>query len=227
VADPEIFLVDDSMIIPPPAKTDEITIRMSPNIKPLPKLDQLPDYLKLKLLLKLGDNITTDDILPGGSKVLPLRSNLPAISQHVYALKAPGFAEEARSDGDVVILGGENYGQGSSREHAALAPRFLGVRAVLAKSFARLHRANLINFGVLPVLVRNREYDQMEQGDEIELVDVRKTVAERVEIIIKLMKKGQELTGRLDLSQRERKVLLAGGRLNLDNLVKSRCAPFY
>ncbi|MBW1702120.1 MAG: aconitate hydratase [Deltaproteobacteria bacterium] len=227
VADPEIFLVDDSMIIPPPAKTDEITIRMSPNIKPLPELDQLPDYLKLKLLLKLGDNITTDDILPGGSKVLPLRSNLPAISQHVYALKAPGFAEEARSDGDVVILGGENYGQGSSREHAALAPRFLGVRAVLAKSFARLHRANLINFGVLPVLVRNREYDQMEQGDEIELVDVRKTVAENAEIIINLMKKGQELTGRLDLSQRERKVLLAGGRLNLDNLVKSRCAPFY
>ncbi|MBW1911022.1 MAG: aconitate hydratase [Deltaproteobacteria bacterium] len=191
VADPEIFLVDDSMIIPPPAKTDEITIRMSPNIKPLPELDQLPDYLKLKLLLKLGDNITTDDILPGGSKVLPLRSNLPAISQHVYALKAPGFAEEARSDGDVVILGGENYGQGSSREHAALAPRFLGVRAVLAKSFARLHRANLINFGVLPVLVRNREYDQMEQGDEIELVDVRKTVAENAEIIINLMKKGR------------------------------------
>jgi aconitate hydratase len=227
VADPEIFLVDDSMIIPPPAKTDEITIRMSPNIKPLPELDQLPDYLKLKLLLKLGDNITTDDILPGGPKVLPLRSNLPAISQHVYALKAPGFAEEARSDGDVVILGGENYGQGSSREHAALAPRFLGVRAVLAKSFARLHRANLINFGVLPVLVRNREYDQMEQGDEIELVDVRKTVAENAEIIIKLTKKGQEFTGRLDLSQRERKVLLAGGRLNLDNLVKSRCAPFY
>ena len=227
VADPEIFLVDDSMIIPPPAKTDEITIRMSPNIKPLPELDQLPDYLKLKLLLKFGDNITTDDILPGGSKVLPLRSNLPAISQHVYALKAPGFAGKARSNGDVVILGGENYGQGSSREHAALAPRFLGVRAVLAKSFARLHRANLINFGVLPVLVRNREYDQMEQGDEIELVDIRKTVAERVEIIIKLMKKGQELTGRLDLSQRERKVLLAGGRLNLDNLVKSRCAPFY
>ena len=215
VADPEIFLVDDSMIIPPPAKTDEITIRMSPNIKPLPELDQLPDYLKLKLLLKLGDNITTDDILPGGSKVLPLRSNLPAISQHVYALKAPGFAGKARSDGDVVILGGENYGQGSSREHAALAPRFLGVRAVLAKSFARLHRANLINFGVLPVLVRNREYDQMEQGDEIELVDVRKTVAENAEIIINLMKKGQELTGRLDLSQRERKVLLAGGRLNL------------
>jgi aconitate hydratase len=227
VADPEIFLVDDSMIIPPPAKTDEITIRMSPNIKPLPELDQLPDYLKLKLLLKLGDNITTDDILPGGSKILPLRSNLPAISQHVYALKAPGFAGKARSDGDVVILGGENYGQGSSREHAALAPRFLGVRAVLAKSFARLHRANLINFGVLPVLVRNREYDQMEQGDEIELVDVRKTVAENAEIIINLMKKGQELTGRLDLSQRERKVLLAGGRLNLDNLVKSRCAPFY
>jgi aconitate hydratase len=214
VSDPETFLVDDSMIIPPPAKTDEITIRMGPNIKPLPESDQLPDYLKLKLLLKLGDNITTDDILPGGSKILPLRSNLPKISRHVYEVKAPGFAGKARSEGDVAILGSENYGQGSSREHAALAARFLGVRVVLAKSFARLHRANLINFGVLPILLTDREYDQMEKNDEIELAGVRETVAERGGIIIKLMNKGQEFTGRLDLSQRERKILLAGGRLN-------------
>jgi aconitate hydratase len=215
VSDPEAFLVNDSMIIPPPAKTGVITIRMGPNIKPLPASDQLPDYLKLKLLLKLEDNITTDDILPGGSKVLPLRSNLPEISRHVYAEKAPGFAEKALSEGDIAILGGENYGQGSSREHAALAARFLGVRVVLAKSFARLHRANLINFGVLPVLLTDREYDQMEESDEIELVGVRETVAELIEIIIKIMNKGREFMGRLELSQRERKILLAGGRLNV------------
>jgi aconitate hydratase len=214
VSDPETFLVDDSMIIPPPDKTDRVTIRMGPNIKPLPESDQLPDYLKLKLLLKLGDNITTDDILPGGSKVLPLRSNIPEISRHVYAVKAPGFAEKALSQGDVAILGGENYGQGSSREHAALAARFLGVRLLLAKSFARLHRANLINFGVLPVLLTGRGYNQMEENDEIELVGLREAMAEQGEIIIKLMNKDRELIGRLDFSQRERKILLAGGRLN-------------
>lgn len=215
VSDPDIFLVDDSMIIPPPPETDEITIRMGSNIKPIPESEELPDYLKLKLLLKLGDNITTDDILPGGSKVLPLRSNLPEISRHVFALEAPGFAAKARSEGEVAILGGENYGQGSSREHAALAARFLGVRVVLAKSLARLHRANLINFGVLPVLLTDREYDQMEIDDKIELMRVRETVAERGEIIIKLTNRDRELAGRLDLTQRERKVLLTGGRLNV------------
>lgn len=215
VSQPEEFLVDDSMIIPPPAETENITIRMGPNIKPIPQSDSLPDYLKLKMLLKLGDNITTDDILPGGSKVLPLRSNLPEISRHVYALTAPGFAEKALSEGDVAVLGGENYGQGSSREHAALAVRFLGVRLVLAKSFARLHRANLINFGVLPVLLEDPEYEKMEENDQIEAVGLQETVAERKEITIKLTNKGVQLQVKLDFSQRERKILLAGGRLNI------------
>ncbi len=223
VEGPEKFLINDSMIIPPSANTHDVDIRMGPNIKPLPDFAPMPDSLKLKLLLKLGDNITTDDILPGGAGVLPLRSNLPAISLHVFKLISPGFAQKARAQGNVAILGGENYGQGSSREHAALAPKYLGVHAILTKSFARLHRANLINFGVLPVLITDRQYDQIEEGCNIELVDMEKAVAESDKIIIKLMSGDRELTGRLDLSVRERKILLAGGSLNLHRQnIKSR-----
>ena len=216
IDEPENFLVNDSMIIPPPDNGEKISIRMGPNIVPLPELEPLPGSLKLKLLLKLGDNITTDDILPGGAKVLPLRSNLQAISRHVYALRSPGFADKAREKGAVAILGGENYGQGSSREHAALAPRFLGVRAVLAKSFARLHRANLINFGVLPIRVRDEEYQQLEEGDDMEIVDLHRSVEGREEVVVRLTNKGFDFKGLLDLSLRERQILLAGGRLNFE-----------
>ena len=211
---PEKYPVDDSMIIPPPINTDGITIRMGPNIKSLPELEPTPDLLTLKLILKVKDNITTDDILPGGAKVLPLRSNIHAISEFVFASKAPWFACKTKAAGAVAILGGKNYGQGSSREHAALAPRFLGVRAVLAQSFARLHRANLINFGVLPVLVSSEEYDKIKQGDVITLIGLHKAVAENDEVLIRIKEKRLELPGRLELSQRERKILLAGGRLN-------------
>jgi aconitate hydratase len=172
--------------------------------------------MKLKLLLKLGDNITTDDILPGGANVLPLRSNLPAISRHVYGLRSPGFADKAQKEGSVAILGGENYGQGSSREHAALAPRFLGVLAVFAKSFARLHRANLINFGVLPILVRDEEYQQLEEGDDMEILALHKSLGEGEKVVVRLTREGADLEGRLDLSLRERRILLAGGRLNFE-----------
>ena len=213
IVHPEKYPVDDSMIIPP-IHTDEITIRMGPNIKPLPELEPTPDLLTLKLLLKVKDNITTDDILPGGAKVLPLRSNIRAISEFVFASKVPWFADKAKAAGAVAILGGKNYGQGSSREHAALAPRFLGVRAVLAQSFARLHRANLINFGVLPVLISSEEYDKIKQGDVITLAGLHKAVAESDEVFIRIKDKRLELPGRLELSQRERKILLAGGRLN-------------
>jgi len=175
-----------------------------------------PEKFLVKLLLKLGDNITTDDILPGGAKVLPLRSNLPAISRHVYELRSPGFADKAREEGAVAILGGENYGQGSSREHAALGPRFLGVRAVFAKSFARLHRANLINFGVLPIWVRDEEYHEVEEGDHMEIADLHRSVEEGEKIVVRLTNKGFDFKGRLDLSLRERQILLAGGRLNFE-----------
>jgi aconitate hydratase len=214
VPHPKKFLIDESMIICPPSHPNKITIRMGPNIKPLPELEPMPDSFRLTLLLKVKDNITTDDILPGGAKVLPMRSNLSAISEFVFASKAPGFPEKAKTEGPGAILGGKNYGQGSSREHAALAPRYLGVRVVLAKSFARLHRANLINFGILPLVIKNDDYEQIEQGDFLEIMGLRKAVAESDELIIRIQHKAFEFAGQLELSQRERKILLAGGRLN-------------
>jgi len=216
VEEPKAFLVDDSMILSPPEDGREVTVRMGPNIKPLPTLDPLPDSMDLDLLLKVGDHITTDDILPGGAKVLPLRSNLPAISEHVYVLKAPGFAARAKQHEAVAILGGENYGQGSSREHAALAPRYLGVRMVLAKSFARLHRANLINFGVLPLLIEEEAYQRLEEGDRITLSDLQSSVVISDRVPLKSEKTGFAFEARLDLSIREREILLAGGRLNYE-----------
>jgi aconitate hydratase len=211
---PKRFLIDDAMIICPPSHPDKITIRMGPNIKPLPELEPMPNSLRLQLLLKVKDNITTDDILPGGAKVLPMRSNLPAISEFVFASKAPGFAEKAKTEGPVAILGGKNYGQGSSREHAALAPRYLGVRVVLAQSFARLHRANLINFGVLPVVIKGEDYEHIVQGDILEIMGLRKAVAASDGLVVRVTHKALEFAGRLELSQRERNILLAGGRLN-------------
>jgi len=216
VEEPQAFLVDDSMILSPPEDGREVTVRLGPNIKPLPTLDPLPDEMNLELLLKVGDHITTDDILPGGAKVLPLRSNLPAISEHVYALKAPGFAARAKEHEAVAILGGENYGQGSSREHAALAPRYLGVRMVLAKSFARLHRANLINFGVLPLLIEEEAYQRLEEGDRIMLSGLQSSVEASNRVPVKCEKTGFAFEARLELSVRERKILLAGGRLNYE-----------
>lgn len=212
--EPEQFLIDDSMIIPPPPNSENITIRMGPNIKPLPEFEPLPDSLKLKLLLKLKDNVTTDDILPGGSKVMALRSNLPAISEHVFALKSPGFLKKAKATDTIAILGGENYGQGSSREHASLAPRYLGVRAILALSFARLYRANLINFGIIPVLIKEEEYNKLEAEDCLELVDIRKAVLESDEITIMVPQKDFEFKGYLQLSRREKEILLEGSCLN-------------
>ncbi len=214
VENPENFLIDDSMIIPPSIHPEEMTVRMGPNIKPIPELEPMPDTLNLKVLLKANNNITTDDILPGGAKVLPLRSNLPAISEFVFASLAPGFAEKAKAEAGVVIVGGENYGQGSSREHAALAPRYLGVYAVLAKSFARLHRANLINFGVLPLLIGDEYYDKMTEGDDIQLSDLHIALTERDKVVVRVKNKDIEYEGTLDLSEQERMIILAGGRLN-------------
>jgi aconitate hydratase len=215
VAYPEKFVVDDSMIIPPHPRPEDISIRMGSNIAPVPEFPSLPDSIKLKVLLKAGGNVTTDDILPGGAKVLPLRSNLPAISEFVFSSVAPSFAGRAKASGAVAIVGGENYGQGSSREHAALAPSYLGVRAVLAQSFARLHRANLINFGVLPLVIAGEQYKEIEEGDDLELVDLRDALAQSDELIVRVKNKGLVFRGRLDLSIREREILLAGGRLNL------------
>ncbi|TET36959.1 MAG: aconitate hydratase [Planctomycetota bacterium] len=215
IKDPDQIVPDDSMIIKPPENGEAVTVRMGPNIKPLPELDPVPDELNVNILLKLGDNVTTDDILPGGAKVLPLRSNLPAISKHTFALKAPDFARRAGESGDIAIAGGHNYGQGSSREHAALAPRYLGVRVVLAMSFARLHRANLINFGVLPVIISREVYDKLEARQDIVITGIHKALAESSVTSVTVSGNSFTFKGSLDLSDRERKVILAGGKLNL------------
>ncbi len=214
VPEPESYEVDDSMIIPPPAEPGKVDIVMGPNIKPLPKLEPLPDHLSLKVLLKTGDNITTDDILPGGAKVLPLRSNLPALSEHTFTGLDPDFVNRAKAEAQGAIVGRENYGQGSSREHAALAPRYLGIRLVLALSIARLHRANLINFGIVPALISEQDYEILSEGDTLECHDLKKNMAGSDTLTIEIAGKGVSIQGRLELSQREREILQAGGRLN-------------
>ena len=163
---------------------------------PLPDFDELPEILEGVFLLKVGDNITTDHIMPAGAKILPLRSNLPAISEHVYKNVDAEFSKKAleiKEKGLAVgIVGGENYGQGSSREHAALAPRYLGIRLKLAKSFARIHKSNLINFGILPLVFENpRDYERIEQGDKFVIENIRSALLKGEEkIVIKIKNKG-------------------------------------
>ncbi|MDH7601432.1 MAG: aconitate hydratase [Armatimonadota bacterium] len=213
---PEEYSVDDSMIVAPSERPESVEIVRGPNIKPLPEAEPLPESLRGHILLKVGDNITTDHIMPAGSKVLPLRSNIPAISEYVFSTIDPDFSKRAKQYGGGFILAGENYGQGSSREHAALAPMYLGVRAVIAKSFARIHRQNLVNFGILPLLlVDATDYDRLEQLDEIEICDVAKALREgNAYLRVVSRTHGQVINVRHDLSRRERDVVLAGGRLN-------------
>ncbi len=213
---PESYLTDDRMVIPPSDDPDSVEIVRGPNIKPLPENTPLPGSIRGKVLLKVGDNITTDHIMPAGSKVLPLRSNIPAISDYVFSSVDPKFAERARQCGGGIILGGDNYGQGSSREHAALAPMYLGVKAVVAKSFARIHRQNLINFGILPLkLVDPADYELLNQLDDIEIPDIAQALREG-ETKLKLVDHTANVSVDVshDLSERERQVVLAGGRLN-------------
>jgi aconitate hydratase len=219
---PEKFIINDSMLIPPlpEEEAQKVEIIRGPNIVPLPPFDPLPENLEGIFLLKVGDNITTDHIMPAGAQILPLRSNLPAISEYVYKNLDPEFSKKAleiKNKGLTIgIVGGENYGQGSSREHAALAPRYLGVRIKLAKSFARIHRSNLINFGILPLVFEKKEdYNQIEQGDVFFIKDIRKALLEG-EKKIKIIIKGKgEISVILDLSKRERISVLAGSLLNL------------
>ena len=209
---PEIFPVEDNMIISPlpPDRAEKIEVIRGPNIKPLPLKEPLPDKLTGRVLIKLADNITTDDIIPGGAKVLPLRSNIPAISEYVFERWDPSFIKRAKESGGGFIVAGSNYGQGSSREHAAIGPMFLGIKAVIAKSFARIHLANLINFGILPLTFREEEdYQKIEKGDEIEIKvgDLGNTVT----LINKTTTKKLLLTVSLD--EREKVMIRCGGAL--------------
>ncbi len=214
ISDPKNYLVDTSSIVFPSPESMQTEILMGPNIMPFPELDALPETLVAKIVLIVEDNISTDTIMPAGSKVLPLRSNIKAISEYVYYQIDPDFHKRCREYRNAIIIGGENYGQGSSREHAALAPRYLGVRAKIVKSFARIHKANLCNFGILPLTFKNPgDFELASQGARIELPDLRKTIERGGEEIPVLIDQ-QEIITRLEVSNRQRQHLLAGGVLN-------------
>ncbi|MDA8236026.1 MAG: aconitate hydratase [Clostridia bacterium] len=212
---PEQFLIDDSMILAPAQDSSSAEVLRGPNIKPLPIAKELPDQLTGTTLLKAEDNITTDHIMPAGSKVLPLRSNIPAISQYVFSGVDANFAQRAQEAGGGFVVGGHNYGQGSSREHAALAPMYLGVKAVITKSFARIHRANLINFGILPLsFVNEEDYDKISQGDQLVLPDIRKALIEGPELTLINQTTGKQFKVAHGLTGRQIDIILAGGLLN-------------
>jgi aconitate hydratase len=212
VVEPEAFIQDDGMILPPSDHPEQVEIARGPNIAPLPTRGPLADAIRGKVLLTVGDNITTDDIVPAGAKILPLRSNIPAISQYVFSRMDPDFAERARRDGGGFIVGGANYGQGSSREHAALAPMALGVQAVFARSFARIHHANLVNFGILPLKLP--ENAVITQGDELEMRGVRAAVEAGRPLTATNLTDGETLNVTYDLTARQARIVLAGGLLN-------------
>jgi aconitate hydratase len=219
VKDPETYLIDHSPIIAPAEELRSTEIIRGPNIKPLDSPDPLPDTLEAEVAIKVGDDISTDTIMPAGNKVLPLRSNIGAISEFVFYQIDPDFHRKCREKGNAVVIGGENYGQGSSREHAAMAPRHLGVRAKIVKSFARIHKANLCNFGILPLTFKDPgDSDLFAEGSRIVFPHIRAHV-ENGDHEIPLEVDGKTVSTLLEISQRERKYLLAGGALNF---VKTR-----
>ncbi|HOL13202.1 MAG TPA: aconitate hydratase [Bacillota bacterium] len=210
---PERFLVDDSMILPPAENPDEVEVIMGPNIKPVPIGKPLESTMELPVSIKVGDNITTDHIMPAGAKVLPFRSNIPAISEFVFSAVDPSFPERAKELGKSVIIGGQNYGQGSSREHAALAPMYLGVKAVIAKSFARIHKANLVNFGILPLEFADPEdYDSLEQGDVLIFSNLIESLKSG-EAFAKNTRTRKDIKLTVSLSSRQVEIIEKGGLL--------------
>lgn len=211
---PDRFRInDDGIIAPlPAAEAEAAEVLRGPNIKPFPETSPLVDHIEAAVILKVGDNITTDHIMPAGSKVLPYRSNVPKISEFCFSVVDETFAARAKEAGKGFIVGGSNYGQGSSREHAALAPLYLGIKAVIAKSFARIHAANLVNAGILPLIFENPDdYDEMEQGDVLRLENVRAALGDD-RIILHAGDKNIPL--RMELAERQKEVLLAGGLLD-------------
>lgn len=215
IEDPKKYIIDEASIVKPSEELRKTTVVRGPNIAPLPTFDALPESLETKVVLVVGDNISTDTIMPAGSKVLPLRSNIPAISRFVFSIIDEEFARKCEEAGAVTIVGGENYGQGSSREHAALAPRYLGVRAVLAKSFARIHMANLCNNGIVPLVFANPDdYHLLKPGTTVVYRDIRHHLREGVsELPVEI--DGKEIRAHLRVSERMRHMLLEGGALNV------------
>ena len=215
---PEEFIINDNMIALPVDEKDmdSVEILRGPNIKPFPETAPLQETIDCGCSLKVGDNITTDHIMPAGAKILPLRSNIPAISNYCFTVCDEKFPERAKSMGQSIIVGGVNYGQGSSREHAALAPLYLGVKAVLVKSFARIHRANLINAGILPLtFVNEADYENIAEGDKLIIEGVREAVINGVtELTVVNKTNGKEIPVLCELTGRTKDIMLAGGLLD-------------
>ena len=214
---PEEFTINDNMIVPPcdEKDMDSVEVLRGPNIKPFPKTSPLDEVIDCKCSLKVGDNITTDHIMPAGAKILPLRSNIPAISKFCFTVCDEKFPERAESLGSSIIVGGSNYGQGSSREHAALAPLHLGIKIVITKSFARIHRSNLINAGILPLnFVNESDYGKISEGDELICENVRETVRKGGDFIVRNKTTGDYIPCTCELSDRAKEIVLSGGLLN-------------
>ncbi len=213
---PDKFLINDNMVDAPASVEDakNVEILRGPNIKPFPKTEPLWDSIEAKAVLKVGDNITTDHIMPAGAKILPYRSNIPYLANFCFTRCDEQFPENCKKYGKGIIIGGDNYGQGSSREHAALVPLYLGIKAVVSKSFARIHAANLINAGILPLTFKNAEdYDKISQFDDLELPDIRDCIKNSKTVILKNKTTGDEFEVIPQLSGRSRDIILAGGLL--------------
>lgn len=212
--EPDGFTINDNMLVPPVEDSSGVEVVKGPNIKDVPVKAPLKESLEAEVILKLGDNITTDDIMPAGSKILPLRSNIPAISEHVFSSVDSGFSQRAREMGSFMVVGGENYGQGSSREHAALAPMHLGLQAVVARSFARIHRTNLINFGVLPLVFKDRaDYDKVQQGDRLLIKNIRGCLRGEDVCTVENITRGTAFKAMSNLNEREAELIEKGGLL--------------
>ncbi len=214
---PEVFTINDNMIVPPieEEKMDTVEILRGPNIKPFPTSEPMGETIEAGVSLKVEDNITTDHIMPAGAKILPLRSNIPAISKFCFAVCDEAFHDRALDMKKSIIIGGANYGQGSSREHAALAPLYLGVKAVIVKSFARIHKANLINAGIIPLTFKNEaDYDKISLKDELVLENIKEIIKNDGEIILINKTTGEKIELAAELSERDREMLIDGGLLN-------------
>ena len=215
IAMPEAFRIDDTAVILPasPEEAKDVEVVRGPNIKPFPQSKAVGDTIEAPLTLKVGDNITTDHIMPAGAKILPYRSNIPHLSQFCFGVCDASFPERAKAAGESIVVGGSNYGQGSSREHAALVPMYLGVRAVIAKSFARIHVANLINAGILPLTFKNPDdYDALSQGDALALKSIHAGM-DAGEIVLEDLTTGKSFPLACDFTERQKDMLKAGGLL--------------
>ena len=211
---PEQFRVDDSAVLAPAEQGETVEVLRGPNIKEFPQSKAFSETLQASVVLKVGDNITTDHIMPAGAKILPYRSNIPFLSQFCFQVCDPDFPDRAKAAGDGIIIGGSNYGQGSSREHAALVPMYLGIRCVIAKSFARIHAANLINTGILPLTFEDpSDYDELEQGNIISLTQISAGM-EYGKVLLKNETTGKDCFLRCELTERQRAIVMAGGLLN-------------